>query len=180
MRMKEIECFLKKALQDSEKYIEIGFVRKSAGIINIPYMDSEIKDEILKRLSHFVLSEVTEGETAGRCKKTALLDGAVSVSAATGLSAVRLNDNRSFDWKKIDYYIIKIEIRSRTMKLYGVVSKLRVGKNSIYLHVNRNRLEKMDADYIGIGEKVDILEWRDEILVFKEEALENVFGKSFL
>ena len=171
---------MKKALQDSEKYIEIGFVRKSAGIINIPYMDSEIKDEILKRLSHFVLSEVTEGETAGRCKKTALVDGAVSVSAATGLSAVRLNDNRSFDWKKIDYYIIKIEIRSRTMKLYGVVSKLRVGKNSIYLHVNRNRLEKMDADYIGIGEKVDILEWRDEILVFRKEALENVFGKSFL
>lgn len=177
MKLEEIKRFLKKALQDPEKYIEIGFAGKSAGIINIPYIDFEIKDEILKRLSDFVLKAVAESGTGECYKKTELLSEGAAAGGVNALPACRLNDNRRFDWKKIDYYVIKIEIRNWTMRLYGMVSRLRTGKNNIYLQITHNQLEKMDTDYIGIGERVDILEWRNEILVFRREALRSVFGK---
>lgn len=39
-----------------------------------------------------------------------------------------------------------------------------------------DELVRMDSDFIGIDETVDILEWEEEFLIFNHIALERIFG----
>lgn len=184
MNLTELGVFLDGV--DDETLIEIGFARKNKGIINSPQISYELKREIVGMLIQYVQKELTSSRVV-EYQAVGSLDGEIEVIEVKNVISeeyneverrfiISISDEKKFDWSKVDYYIIKIEIRGKSLSLYRQFPKMKRLRKGLLLQVFEDELVRMDTDFIGIDESVDILEWDGEFLIFNHIALERIFG----
>lgn len=187
MKIKEIECFLSRNLNEPQKIISIGFAKENKGILVSPYIDHVLKEQIFRTLTDFVKSEIVnknpipycadgirEGEL-GLISKEMIFSG--KDKADENSFGVRLSDNRKFDWNHLDYYVVRIESNKMVMKFYKKAPRVYKAQKKLLLQVTRNELERIESDFISIDNTVDFLEWKEEFLVFNHGALKGMVGK---
>ena len=187
MKIEEVECFLSRILNEPQKVISVGFVKKDEGVLIAPYMNHVLKEQIFRALTAFVKSEIFNKNPIPYCANGIGEDGLEFVSKEMIFSGngktdessfgIRLSDNRKFDWNQIDYYVVRIESNEKVMKFYKQTSKVHKAQKGLLLQVTRNELEQIESDFISIDDTVDFLEWKDEFLVFNHGALEGILGK---
>lgn len=187
MKIKEVECFLTRNLNESPQNISIGFAQKNKGIIIAPYIDHILKEQIFRTLTDFVKSEIVNKNPIPYCadgiregelefiSKEMFFSG--SGKGDENCFGVRLSDNRRFDWNHLDYYVVRIESNKMVMKFYKKTPKVYKAQKKLLLQVTRNELERIESDFISIDNTVDFLEWKDEFLVFNHGALKGLVGK---
>lgn len=187
MKIEEVDCFLSRILNEPQKVISVGFVKKDEGVLIAPYMNHVLKEQIFRALTAFVKSEIFNKNPIPYCANGIGEDGLEFVSKEMIFSGngktdensfgIRLSDNRKFDWNQIDYYVVRIESNEKVMKFYKQTSKVHKAQKGLLLQVTRNELEQIESDFISIDDTVDFLEWKDEFLVFNHGALEGILGK---
>lgn len=171
---------------DNDVSIRIGFARKNRGIINTPQISYELKHQIVDMLIKYVQKEMKDNKIV-EYQAVGALDGEIeridvkdviseSADEFEKVFVISVNGEKEFDWGKVDYYIVEIESQGNVLKFYRQFPKMKRLRKGIFLQVIEDTLVRMDSDFIGIDESVDILEWDGEFLVFNHIALERIFG----
>lgn len=190
----EIEVFVMNLIElgtfldgiDNDVSIGISFARKNRGIINTPQISYELKHQIVDMLIKYVQKEMKDNKIV-EYQAVGALDGEIeridvkdvipeSADEFEKVFVISINGEKEFDWGKVDYYIVEIESQGNVLKFYRQFPKMKRLRKGIFLQVIEDTLVRMDSDFIGIDESVDILEWDGEFLVFNHIALERIFG----
>lgn len=190
----EIEVFVMNLIElgtfldgiDNDVSISISFARKNRGIINTPQISYELKHQIVDMLIKYVQKEMKDNKIV-EYQAVGALDGEIeridvkdviseSADEFEKVFVISVNGEKEFDWGKVDYYIVEIESQGNVLKFYRQFPKMKRLRKGIFLQVIEDTLVRMDSDFIGIDESVDILEWDGEFLVFNHIALERIFG----
>lgn len=190
----EIEVFVMNLIElgtflegiDNDVSISISFARKNRGIINTPQISYELKHQIVDMLIKYVQKEMKDNKIV-EYQAVGALDGEIeridvkdvipeSADEFEKVFVISINGEKEFDWGKVDYYIVEIESQGNVLKFYRQFPKMKRLRKGIFLQVIEDTLVRMDSDFIGIDESVDILEWDGEFLVFNHIALERIFG----
>jgi translation initiation factor 2 beta subunit (eIF-2beta)/eIF-5 len=184
MDTKSLHKFLEN--MDEGILIDIGFARKNRGVINSPQISYELKYQIVDMMLEYVQKEIKKNKIVDY-QAMGVLDGEIErievkdvlsekADEAEQSFIIKISDEKKFDWGKVDYYIVEIENQGKVLKLYRQFQKMKRLRKGLFLQAFDNELVRMDSDFIGIDDNVDILEWEQEFLVFNHIALERIFG----
>lgn len=186
MKMESLNDFCEKIFANQDVLIKIGFARKNKGIINSPQISYELKFQIVNMLVKYIQKELQKNEIVNY-QAVGALDGEIEripvkdviskeVDEIEKIFIISVNDEKKFDWGKVDYYVVEIENQGMILKFYRQFQKMKRLRKGLLLQVFDDELVRLDSDFIGIDENVDILEWNEEFLVFNHIALERIFG----
>lgn len=186
MNMESLNDFCEKIFANQDVLIKIGFARKNKGIINSPQISYELKFQIVNMLVKYIQKELQKNEIVNY-QAVGALDGEIEripvkdviskeVDEIEKIFIISVNDEKKFDWGKVDYYVVEIENQGMILKFYRQFQKMKRLRKGLLLQVFDDELVRLDSDFIGIDENVDILEWNEEFLVFNHIALERIFG----
>lgn len=186
MNTQSLQTYLKFIVADENYTIDINFARKGHGIINSPQISYDLKRQIVDMLVENV-KKAMDKNIIVEYQATGVLDGEIEQikvkdvifdkeNEIKSIFVINVSDEKKFDWSKVDYYVIEIEVQGKVLKLYRQFQKMKRLRKGILLQVFSDELVRMDSDFIGIDETVDILEWEDEFLIFNHIALERIFG----
>jgi len=186
MNIKSLNEFCEKIFTNQDVLIQIGFARKNKGIINSPQISYELKLQIVDMLVKYIQKEMKDnkivdyqavGALAGEIERIPVKD-VISKEAneVEKTFVISINDEKKFDWGKVDYYVVEIENQGKILKFYRQFQKMKRLRKGFLLQIFDDELVRMDSDFIGIDENIDILEWDEEFLVFNHIALERIFG----
>lgn len=186
MNIKSLRAYLEAIAADSDHMIDISFARKNQGIINSPSISHDLKQQIVEMLIEDVKKQISKNQIVGY-QAVGVLDGEIEQIKVSDVISdkedkvasvfiINISDKKEFDWGKVDYYVVEIEVQGKVLKLYRQFQKMKRLRKGILLQVLSDQLVRMDSDFIGIDETVDILEWEEEFLIFNHIALERIFG----
>lgn len=186
MNTQSLQAFLETITTGQNHTIDINFAKKDRGIINSPSISRELKQQIIDMLMEDVRKQICKNKIVDY-QAVGVLDGEIEQIKVSdvisdkedkfeSLFIINISDEKKFDWGKVDYYIIEIEAQGKVLKLYRQFQKMKKLRKGILLQVFSDELVRMDSDFIGIDETVDILEWEEEFLIFNHIALERIFG----
>lgn len=186
MNIKSLQAYLEAIATDSNHTIDISFARKNQGIINSPSISYDLKQQIVEMLIEDAKKQIGKNQIVDY-QAVGVLDGEIEQIKVSDVISdkedefervfiINIGDEKKFDWGKVDYYVVEIELQGKVLKLYRQFPKMKRLRKGILLQVLSDQLVKMDSDFIGIDETVDILEWEEEFLIFNHIALERIFG----
>lgn len=186
MNIKSLRAYLEAIAADSDHMIDISFARKNQGIINSPSISHDLKQQIVEMLIEDVKKQISKNQIVGY-QAVGVLDGEIEQIKVSDVISdkedkvasvfiINISNKKEFDWGKVDYYVVEIEVQGKVLKLYRQFQKMKRLRKGILLQVLSDQLVRMDSDFIGIDETVDILEWEEEFLIFNHIALERIFG----
>lgn len=186
MNTQSLQTYLETITTSQDHAIDISFAKRGQGIINSPQISYDLKQQIVDMLLVDVKKEMSKNIIVDY-QAMGVLDGEIEQievkdvisdkeNEMKSVFVINISDEKKFDWGKVDYYVIKIEVQGKVLKLYRQFQKMKRLRKGILLQVFSDELVRMDSDFIGIDETVDILEWEEEFLIFNHIALERIFG----
>lgn len=186
MNTQSLQTYLETITTSQDHTIDISFAKRGQGIINSPQISYDLKQQIVDMLLVDVKNEMSKNIIVDY-QAMGVLDGEIEQievkdvisdkeNEMKSVFVINISDEKKFDWGKVDYYVIEIEAQGKVLKLYRQFQKMKRLRKGILLQVFSDELVRMDTDFIGIDETVDILEWEEEFLIFNHIALERIFG----
>lgn len=186
MNTQSLQTYLETISTSQDHTIDISFAKRGQGIINSPQISYDLKQQIVDMLLVDVKKEMSKNIIVDY-QAMGVLDGEIEQikvkdvisdkeNEMKSVFVINISDEKKFDWGKVDYYVIEIEAQGKVLKLYRQFQKMKRLRKGILLQAFSDELVRMDSDFIGIDETVDILEWEEEFLIFNHIALERIFG----
>lgn len=186
MDIQKLNDYLDSISTNQEVLISVEFAKKKRGIINSPQIAYELKHQIVNMLVTYVKKELSENNIVNY-QAMGALDGEIEcinvnevisdeINELDRCFVININDEKKFDWGNVDYYVVEIESQGQKLRLYRQFQKMKRLRKGMLLQFFHDELIRMESDFIGIDEMVDIVEFDDEFLIFNHIALERIFG----